>query len=128
MTALWPWGLAITLTVTATIWANGHQKRWGWLLGVAAQLFQIGFGAVSGVGTFYFAAIPAVMFAWNWWRHPRRQGPQVIILDRNRVLVEETEAFNAQWAQDALGEPRLFGTYGVWRSAVEREERRRRLP
>lgn len=97
MTELWPWGLAITLTVTVTIWANGHGRRWGWLLGVASQLCQVGFGMVSGVGTFYFAAIPAAMFAWNWWRHPHRVAPRrIILLDTNDKINEFVELARAE--------------------------------
>lgn len=73
MVAYWPWGLMIAGLVTVTIWMNGHHWRAGWLIGAAAQVAQIGFGAATGIWTFCFAALPLVMFLWNWWQHPRRE-------------------------------------------------------
>lgn len=73
MIVYWPWGLMIAGLVTVTIWMNGRHWRPGWLIGAAAQAAQIGFGAVTGIWTFYFAALPLGMFLWNWWRHPHRE-------------------------------------------------------
>jgi hypothetical protein len=73
MITFWPWGVVITSAVTVTIWMNGKHWRAGWLVGAAAQVAQIGFGAVTGIWTFWFAAAPMLMFLWNWWQHPKRE-------------------------------------------------------
>jgi hypothetical protein len=73
MIVYWPWGLTIAGLVTVTIWMNGRHWRPGWLVGAGAQLAQIGFGAATGIWTFYFAALPLGMFLWNWWKHPQRE-------------------------------------------------------
>ena len=109
MTGYWPWGLMITVSVTVTIWANGNGYRWGWLLGVAAQLFQVGFGVATGIWTFYFALVPGVMFGWNWWQHPlrvrlaemaarqRNAPPSMVLFAPNAVSEDEMREFIAKW-------------------------------
>jgi hypothetical protein len=62
------------------IYFNGRGWRAGWLLGFAAQCWLILFGALgAGPWTFVFSAGPAVMFAANWWLHPRRVARRLMV-------------------------------------------------
>jgi hypothetical protein len=92
MIVYWPWGLMIASLVTVTIWMNGHHWRPGWLVGAAAQLAQIGFGAVTGIWTFWFSALPMLMFGWNWVRHPARAAARDRELTRLRDEVTRLRA------------------------------------
>jgi len=74
MTLHWSWGLGTACLLAVVIWLNGHHKRSGWLLGAAVQAVNIAYGwGVSGSWQFVFLTIPAGMFLWNWWQHPKRE-------------------------------------------------------
>lgn len=69
----WVWGAVNAVLIMLVIYCNGRGWRVGWLLGVAAQVWLILFGAFGGgPWTFVFSAGPAAMFAANWLLHPRR--------------------------------------------------------
>lgn len=70
---VWVWGVVNAVLIMLVIYCNGRGWRGGWALGFAAQCWLILFG-VLGVGpwTFVFSTGPAIMFAVNWWLHPRR--------------------------------------------------------
>jgi len=69
----WVWGVVNALLIMLVIHCNGQGWRAGWALGFAAQCWLILFGALgAGPWTFMFSTGPAIMFAVNWWLHPRR--------------------------------------------------------
>lgn len=70
----WSWGLSTALLLAGVIWLNGQRIRAGWLLGALVQLVNMTFGwLIYGQWTFVFLSIPAVMFLWNWWHHPKTE-------------------------------------------------------
>lgn len=73
----WSWGLSTALILTLVIWLNAHQVRAGWLLGATVQVINMAFGLAYGQWTFAFLAIPAAMFLFIWWRHPRPTEPRM---------------------------------------------------
>lgn len=76
----WVWGAVNAATITTVIWMNGRGWRAGWAVGCAAQLWLVAFGLLGpGPWTFAFSTGPAVMFAVNWWLHPRRVARRVML-------------------------------------------------
>lgn len=70
---MWVWGAVNAVLIMLVVYCNGRRWRGGWALGFAAQCWLILFGVLgAGPWTFVFSAGPAVMFAVNWWLHPRR--------------------------------------------------------
>jgi hypothetical protein len=70
---MWVWGVVNAVLIMLVIYCNGRGWRSGWALGFAAQCWLILFGALGGgPWTFVFSTGPAIMFAVNWWLHPRR--------------------------------------------------------
>lgn len=70
---VWVWGVVNAVLIMLVIYCNGRGWRAGWALGFAAQCWLILFGAYGGgPWTFVFSTGPALMFAVNWWLHPRR--------------------------------------------------------
>lgn len=103
----WAWGLSTALVLCVVIWLNGHQIRFGWLLGAGVQLINMGFGWwLHGQWTFVFLALPAAMFVWIYIRSGRKPKPVGMALS----LKIDTEPFRrsleqAMQAARELGRP-----------------------
>lgn len=107
----WVWGAVNAATITVVIWLNGRQLRVGWAIGCVAQLWLVAFGLFGpGPWTFVFQAVPAGMFAFNWWRHPRRVRPRPIFLAREPLSeadsAELAEKFTTAYDTTYLRRPR----------------------
>lgn len=96
----WAWGLSTALVLCVVIWLNGHQIRFGWLLGAGVQLINMGFGWwLHGQWTFVFLALPAAMFVWIYIRSGRKPKP---LRPVETFLKIDTEAFRHSLEQAML--------------------------
>lgn len=74
MTPIW-WSIALAAIGILGIYLAGRKNRWGWAVGVFAQLLWIAYAIVTAQWGFIASALAyGGIYGWNWfkWERERR--------------------------------------------------------